>query len=266
MAHLRRMTYTKPIPAGAEIVSHKGKLHARYKGDDDRQILAPLTRKGDRIRLRSEKWYGVYRDANDAVQTVPLSADKTAAQQMLAELVLKVERVRAGLADPKAEAHRKTPLAEHLADWERSLLADGSTAKHVRQTVACVRRLLKDCQFVFISDLSASRVQQFLADLRRPRSAALSPDPGKEWYTRKELATLLGVKPSAIPPAVRQHRLAAQGKGKARRYPRATAEALSALRSRGQHQDEQPVPRCRQGLLRLAGAGPPHRRESPGPP
>src|SRR5262245_60513704 len=53
MPRLRRMPYTKPIPAGAKIVSKKGKLHARYT-DDGKTVLAPLTRKGSRIRLLSD--------------------------------------------------------------------------------------------------------------------------------------------------------------------------------------------------------------------
>jgi hypothetical protein len=84
-----------------------------------------------------------------------------------------------------------------------------------------------------MADLSASRVQQYLADLRERRAAAPAFDLAKEEYTKKELAALLGVKPSAVPSLIRRHRLEATGKGKARRYPRGTAEALCALRSRG---------------------------------
>ena len=47
------------------------------------------------------------------------------------------------------------------------------------------------------------------------------------------MAALLGVKPSAVPSLVRRHRLDATGNGKARRYPRATVEALRSLRTRG---------------------------------
>jgi hypothetical protein len=67
--------YSKPIPRDDEIVVRKGKPHARF-ADGVRIVLAPLTRKGDRIRLLSKKWY---RDANDVLQCVPLSTDRTAA-------------------------------------------------------------------------------------------------------------------------------------------------------------------------------------------
>jgi hypothetical protein len=107
MSRLFRQAYTKPIPPGAVIITHKGKPHARF-AEDGKSVTAPLTKKGDRIRLLSEKWYGEYTDANGHPQRVPLSTDKTAAGQMLAELVRKAELGKAGIADPFAE-HRKRP-------------------------------------------------------------------------------------------------------------------------------------------------------------
>ncbi len=58
-------------------------------------------------------------------------------------------------------------------------------------------------------------------------------DPAKEQYTKSELAALLKVSLAAIPPMIRRHRLTVTGNGKARRFPRATAEALLALRTKG---------------------------------
>lgn len=231
MACLRRIPYTKPIPAGAEIVTHKGTPHARYR-EDGRAALAPLTRKGDRIRLHSAKWYGEYRDADGVLQCVPLSTDKTAAGQMLADLVRKAEMARANITDP-FERHRKRPLVEHLDDWESSLLAGGATAKHVSQTVACARRVIDACGFARIADLSASRVQQHLAGLREQRHTLPPLDPTKAEYTKAELAKALAVKATAIAAMVGRNRLEATGQGKARRYPRATAQALHRLRTRG---------------------------------
>jgi len=102
----------------------------------------------------------------------------------------------------------------------------------VRQTERCARRVVEECGFVFLADLSASRVQHFLAGLRERR--ALPPfNLATPEYTKRQLAELLGVKPTAVTTLVRRHRLAATGKGKARRYPRETAEALRALRTKG---------------------------------
>ncbi|HEY1378024.1 MAG TPA: hypothetical protein VGF55_14585 [Gemmataceae bacterium] len=48
---------------------------------------------------------------------MPLSANKAAAQQLLAELARKAELKRANIHDP-FEGHRTRPLTGHLADWE----------------------------------------------------------------------------------------------------------------------------------------------------
>jgi integrase len=183
----------------------------------------------EKVTKESSKWYGRLPGHRNPV---PLSPNKAAARVMLADRLKEAEMGRAGAADPFKE-HRQRPLAEHLADWEKALLADGATAKHVRQTVASARRVLEGCKFVLSDDLSASRVQAFMAELRERGRPVQPLDPGKELYTKKELAALLGVKPCAVPPLVRRHRLQAEGKGKARRFPRATAEALHALRARG---------------------------------
>jgi integrase len=236
MPRVFRQQYTRPIPPDAQhltITNKKGQQvpAVRFKGSDGKTVTAPVTTKGKHAgklcRVPSPNWYG-------RVNGVPVSlcTNKTAAEVMLADLIRKAELADRGIADP-FEGHRKRPLVEHLADWEAALLADGATAKHVRQTVACARRIVAGCGFVFMADLSASRVQQYLAGLREQCSALPPLDPGKAEFTRKELAALLGVKPSAVPSLVRRHRLEAAGNGKARRYPRATAEALRALRSRG---------------------------------
>jgi integrase len=182
-------------------------------------------------KRKAKKWYGSYTDANGEPQRPPLSANKTVAQQMLNALVRKAELGKVGIVDP-FEEHRKRPLAEHLTEWEASLLAGGATPKHVKQTVACARRVLDACGFVFIADLSASRAQQYLAGLRERREL-LPLDPQKAAYTKAELTAALKIKPAALTVLIRRHRLAASGEGKARRYPRATAEALHSLRSRG---------------------------------
>jgi integrase len=232
MSNLRRIPYTKPLPAGAEVITRKGQRFARFKDRKGKTVEAPLNDDGTRIQLLSKKWYGEYKDADGVEQCVPLSTDKTAAGQMLAELVKKAELGKAGISDP-FEAHRKRPLAEHLADFEADLKAKGSTPKQVRLKIGRIRRLLKGCQFVFMADLSASRVQQYLADLRENGRVLPSLDPAKESFTRAELAQSIGVKAATVNTLVRRHRLEASGNGKARRFPRSTAVALHERLGRG---------------------------------
>ncbi len=201
------------------------KTITRYLDADGRQV--PKGTPGARqIKEKSAKWYG-WVDG----KLVPLCANKAAAQMLLNKMVMDSTTAAALGVKPVTLEHRKRPLAEHLVDWEASLRASGATEKHVRQTVACARRVVSGCGFVSLSDLSASRVQLYIAELREQGRPI--PDLGKDLYTRNELAELLGVKPSAIPWLVKHNRLQAIGNGKARRYPKATAETLCSLRTRG---------------------------------
>src|SRR5262249_10592356 len=141
VSNLRRVPYTKPLPAGAQLFTRKGERFARFKDRRGKTIEAPLTEDGQRIRLMSKKWYGKYQDADGRPRCVPLATDRTAAEQMLAALVREAELGKAGVTDPFA-AHRKRPLAEHLADFATALRAKGDTAKHVRLTLARLQAAL----------------------------------------------------------------------------------------------------------------------------
>ena len=55
-----------------------------------------------RVKERSAKWYGQYRDHAGIARTVPLRTDRNAARAMLAELETKAARVRAGLEPREA--------------------------------------------------------------------------------------------------------------------------------------------------------------------
>jgi integrase len=84
-----------------------------------------------------------------------------------------------------------------------------------------------------MADLSASRVQQYLADLRENGRPLPTLDPGQESFTRDELAAAIKVKPATVNTLVRRHGLEATGNGKARKFPRSTAAALQERLGRG---------------------------------
>jgi hypothetical protein len=227
MPRVFRKTYTLPIPEDAQHITHKGKPAVRFKDKDGKAVIAFLTKNGDRCRCSSPKWYGWVNGA-----AVPLCTNKSAAELMLAELMRKAERAEAGLGDP-FEKHRKRPLDEHLADFRRELEARGNAPRYVQLVFSRLTFLMGGCGFVFTPDLSASRAMDWLAELRR-RGRPRAPLPaGQESFTSREAAALLGIKPLSVGTAVRRLRLEATGQGKARRFPRATLEALQERLARG---------------------------------
>ena len=130
------------------------------------RITDPRT--GKKVTAKSKKWWGRYRNALGIERRVPLARDKVAAQAMLNELVLKMERQATGQADP-FEDHARTPLKEHIDAFEEHLRHKGNTAQHVYEVTTKVRRIATGCKWAYIRDLSASRVQKFLAELRQDK-------------------------------------------------------------------------------------------------
>jgi integrase len=127
---------------------------------------------GRKTKRKSKKWWGRFRDVDGSEKRVPLATDKKAAQAMLNELVVKVERTVAGLVDP-AEEHLARPLQGHLDDFAAYLKAKGNSRSHCVQTVGYSRKLARDAGFVFIGDISGAQVQEFLGRLRaRGKSVA----------------------------------------------------------------------------------------------
>jgi len=58
------------------------------------------------------------------------------------------------------------PLSVHLADFRQSLLAKEITTKQANEVTSKVQRILLDCHFRFISEISESKVERYLAKLR----------------------------------------------------------------------------------------------------
>lgn len=120
---------------------------------------------GERKKHRTKKWYGQYRDADDVVQRVPLSTDKSAAQAMLAEIVRRVERQKSGLVEASAD-RLSEPISEHLSEYKRYLEAKGRSEFHVSETARLIRKVIEGCRVQLLKELQGSgeRIEQHLAN------------------------------------------------------------------------------------------------------
>jgi integrase len=185
-----------------------------------------------RVSRKSAVWYGKFNDAEGRTRRVPLCRNSTASKQMLAKLMTDAKLGELGLVDIY-EPHRKRPLLGHLSDFEAYLQAKGVTAKQIKLVIGRALRVIEGCSFQFIADLDAPRVQAFAADLADNQRPLKPLEIGKERFTKREVCAVLGVKLVTVGALVRRLRLAGEGKGKARRYPRATVEALQDRLCRG---------------------------------
>jgi integrase len=117
------------------------------------------------VKTKSRKWWGRFKDEHGVDRRVPLAVDKAAAQSMLNELVRKTERRAAGLID-RFDEHRQRPVADHIRDFRKHLQSRQVGESQVKLVVYRAERILEACRVKQVSDLSASRVQKYLAELR----------------------------------------------------------------------------------------------------
>ncbi len=121
---------------------------------------------GETVTHKLKKWYVKYRDAEGVVRKVAGFTDKSATQQLLAKLEREAELEKLGITDP-FQKHRKRPLVEHLNEFEQNLNDGKRSADYVSLTIMRIRSLVQSCDFTFIDDISASRVETFLSNLRK---------------------------------------------------------------------------------------------------
>jgi len=140
------------------------------------------------------KFYAVFCDYTEALRRVPLFADRKASEEM-ARKIERLNSIRASggemsgdlskyvetmppairnklatwgiLSTTRAAAGK--PLADHIADWKAALLAKGNTLAYASLSANRVRKIIGGCGFKFWSDISASKLQSFLAGLRADR-------------------------------------------------------------------------------------------------
>ena len=120
---------------------------------------------GKKVKAKSKKWWGQYRDAGGRLCRHPLSIDKAAAQAMLNQLTRTVEREKAGLVDP-TDQQRKRPLGEHLAEFKRYLKNRNVTPKQIGESTRQIEKTMVGCKWKIIPDITVSSALDFLGQLR----------------------------------------------------------------------------------------------------
>src|SRR6266542_4222878 len=116
------------------------KIIVRYVDAQGRQVRKD-TPGAEKVQEFSTKYYG---RVPGNPRLVPLATNKTAAELMLAQLVRQAEMEEAGIVDPFA-AHRRRPLAEHLADYKNELAARDNTPAYVNLAIARLETVFDGC-------------------------------------------------------------------------------------------------------------------------
>jgi integrase/recombinase XerD len=121
---------------------------------------------GKKVKTKSRKYWGQFKDALGRLKRVPLSIDKMAAESMLNDIVRKVEREKAGLVDP-TDAQRKRPLFQHVSEFKSYLMNKGVSQKQVEENVRRLQRIIDKRKWKLIGDINTGSTLEFLGQLRR---------------------------------------------------------------------------------------------------
>src|SRR4051794_24954339 len=169
MGSVFRQQVTRPVPAGAVVVTKGGRRFARWRSRG-KVFTAPLTtgaNGADRIATEAKTYTAKYRDHTGAVVCRPTGCrDEQAARQVLGRWLREVEQIKAGTLDAKALGAARqaaAPLEEHLAAYERSLAAAEVSDVYKANVLRAVRRVAADCGFASPADLDREAVENWLA-------------------------------------------------------------------------------------------------------
>lgn len=130
-----------------------------------KKVVVRDPKTGEKVKVKSKKWWGMFRGANRRLFRMPLAVDKLAAQAMLNNIVRDYERQRAGLID-QTDAQRKRPLTEHMADFKNYMKNKARCVSHVEGTTKRIEVLIENRGWKYISDITASGVLEFLGKIR----------------------------------------------------------------------------------------------------
>jgi len=183
MATVYRKKYPIPMPEEAEIIVRRGKKVARWQNGKQQVRTAEVLDDG-RVQFVSDCWYIRYRDADGLMRRESTGCrDRQAAEKVLADRLADVEKVKAGVMSKEemtAAEQLDTPLCQHTQDYLaelaiRTIRGRRVSAKHVRHVRDQLNRLIRDCRFRLLRDVTRKAVGRWMA-----KTARLPRDPDKE--------------------------------------------------------------------------------------
>ncbi len=184
MGTVYRPSVTRPLPAGARIMTRKGNRQAEWIDGDGRKQSAPMTgwrAKRPGIVVKSGTYVAKYRDGDGLLQTVSTGCtDKTAARSVLASLESRAEKVRSGIitTDEARVADHAHEMIDEAVDAYLAALAvqkgkgdrPNVSPLHVKNVGHALRELIEECGFRRLRDVNRATVERWTS-----RKAAL-PD------------------------------------------------------------------------------------------
>jgi len=174
MGTVYRETYTKPLPAEAEVFTRKGDRFARWRDGRGRKHTAKVTTTaaGERVVIEAGTYSAKYRDGSGVVRKVSTGCRSLdAAKAVLVELETRADKVRSGkwtAAEDAVLDHQTTPLDRHVSaylDHLRAKRGKGGKPKvsprHAANVEHNLSRIISECGFKHLRDVNRSEVERW---------------------------------------------------------------------------------------------------------
>jgi len=187
MGTVYRATFTKPVPDGAELFTHKGTRFARWSTarGAKRSARVTTTAAGDRLLIETGTYTAKYRDGRGVMVKVATGCRSLdAAKAVLGELVSRSDKVRSGITSAAEDSvlnHQATPIASQIAAYFKHLTGKrgkGSKPKlspvHAKNVRRGIERIVNGCGFTLLRQLNRQAVEGWMQrelGAEKPRSA-----------------------------------------------------------------------------------------------
>ncbi len=172
MGTVFKKTFTKPMPAGAELFTREGQQYARWKNAKGKTRKALVTTGKDgqaRLFIESETYTAKYRDGGRIVREVSTGCrDEQAARSVLADLERRAELVKSGVITPGEDAvadHLGTPLQVHLDAYAEHMRGRGLSTAHRAATKRHLKRIKDECGYATLKDFSRESFERWILHL-----------------------------------------------------------------------------------------------------
>ena len=172
MGTVYKKTFTKPLPAGAELFTREGQQFARWKDTKGkvRKTLVTASKDGEpRIIIEAKTYTAKYRDGGRIVREVSTGCrDEQAARSVLADLERRAELVKSGVMTASEDAaadHLRTPLQDHLDAYAEHMRGRGLSATHREYTKKHLERIKAECGYVCLKDFAHESFERWLVKL-----------------------------------------------------------------------------------------------------
>ena len=129
-------------------------------------------RKQDKKKRRA-CWYIGYTDEHGKRKTAKGFTDKGETERLAAKIEYDVMLRKRGVVDSEkieAAQQKRVPIAEHLADFKKSLRRNGeNTENHVKLTISRIEKVIKIGNFVDLQGMPFDKVEIAVSDLREKK-------------------------------------------------------------------------------------------------